>query len=87
MLLAGVTRHTKTPVVTIHGNLNAQKYQTNVLLPHSITHILTNNEIGVDAGQCPLSCSQDHLKPVGNQQHSPYHHACKEVGLNLIEHL
>lgn len=42
MIWAGISLHTKTPMVPIHQNLNAARYQNLVLQPAAIPHIRAN---------------------------------------------
>ncbi|KAH3781989.1 hypothetical protein DPMN_159900 [Dreissena polymorpha] len=39
MVWAGVSLHTKTDLVIIHGNLNAVRYPQEVMLPVAIPHL------------------------------------------------
>lgn len=54
MLWAGVSLHTKTPIVFIRGNMNAQTYQNNVLIPTAIPHIRANR--GMSLAQDNATC-------------------------------
>lgn len=42
MIWAGISLHTKTPMVPIHQNLNTARYQNLVLQPAAIPHIRAN---------------------------------------------
>ena len=42
MIWAGISLHTKTPVVPVHQNLNAQRYQNTIIGPVVIPHIRAN---------------------------------------------
>ena len=42
MVWAGISLHTKTPLIPIHQNLNAARYQNIILLPVAIPHITAN---------------------------------------------
>ena len=42
MVWAGISLHTKTPMIPIHQNLNAARYQNIILQPVAIQHITAN---------------------------------------------
>ena len=42
MVWAGISLHTKTPMIPIHQNLNAARYQNIILQPVAIPHITAN---------------------------------------------
>ena len=42
MMFAGISMHTKTPIVRLQGAVNAVRYQTDILLPLVIPHIRAN---------------------------------------------
>ena len=42
MVWGGISQHTKTPLVHIQGNLNAQRYQNEVIRPVLVPHIQAN---------------------------------------------
>ena len=42
MVWAGITFHTKNPMIPIHQNLNAERYQNTILQPVAIPHIIAN---------------------------------------------
>ena len=86
MLWAGISMHTKTPIVTIQGNLTARKYQTDVLLPHLILHICGNRGMGLlqDNAHCHAArTTQNMLAANDSRLHIP----AKSPDLNPIEHL
>ena len=39
MMFAGISMHTKTPIVRLQGAVNAVRYQNDILLPLVIPHI------------------------------------------------
>ena len=42
MMFAGISMHTKTPIVRLQGAVNAVRYQNDILLPLVIPHIRAN---------------------------------------------
>ena len=63
MLLAGISIHTRTQIVTIKSNLAARKYRTDVQLPHLVLH---EPRYGVGKGQFTWSRSNDLKSPDRN---------------------
>ena len=45
MMFAGISMHTKTPIVRLQGAVNAVRYQNDILLPLVIPHIRANRGI------------------------------------------
>lgn len=87
MLWAGVSMHTKTPVVTIQGNLNAQKYQTDVLLPHLIPHIRANRGMGLMQDNAPCHAARTTQNLLATNNIRLINMPAKSPDLNPIEHL
>ena len=87
MLWAGISMHTKTPIVTIQGNLTARKYQTDVLLPHLIPHIRANRGMGLFQDNAPCHAARTSQNMMAANNIRIIHMTAKSPDLNPIEHL
>lgn len=87
MLWGGVSLHTKTPIVTVQGNLNAHKYQNDVLLAHAIPHLRTHRRMALaqDNAPCHSARTTQALLTASNIRLIPM--PPKSPDLNPIEHI
>ena len=53
MISVGISLHTKTRAMVVNGNLNAARYQNEILLPVCIPHILRNRRMILMHGGAP----------------------------------
>ena len=87
MLWAGVPMPIKTPVVTIQGNLNAQIYQTDVLLPHLIPHIHSTRGMGLMQDNAPCHTTRTTQNLLATNNIRLINMPAKSPDLNPIGHL
>lgn len=88
MVWAGVSLHTKTDLVIIHGNLNAARYQQEILLPVAIPHLRAGGRGMVllqDGAPAHTARATQTLLQQQNIRQLPL--PPKSPDLNVIEHL
>jgi len=88
MVWAGVSLHTKTDLVIIHGNLNAVRYQQEVLLPVAIPHLRAGERGMVllqDGAPAHTPRAMQALLQQQNVRLLPF--PPKSPDLNVIEHI
>ena len=62
-MFAGISMHTKTPIVCLQGAVNAVRYQNDILLPLVIPHIRANRGmiLAQDNAPCYSACTTQQL--------------------------
>ena len=87
MAWAGISLHTKTPLVHIQGNLNAQRYQNEVIQPILIPHIRANRGmlLAQDNAPCHTARVTRNMLAVNNILAIPWPE--KSPDLNPIAHV
>ena len=87
MVWAGISLHTKTQLVHIQGNLNAQRYQNEVIRPILIPHIRANRVmlLAQDNATCHTARATRNILAVNNIRAIPW--PAKSPDLNPIEHV
>lgn len=87
MVFAGISMHTKTPIVRLHGAINAVRYQNNALLPVVIPHIRANRGmiLAQDNAPCHSARTTQQLLQAHNVRLLDW--PAKSPDLNPIEHI
>ena len=87
MVWAGISLHTKTQLVHIQGNLNAQRYLNEVIRPILIPHIWANRGMLLvqDDATCHTARATRNMLAVNNIRAIPW--PAKIPDLNPIEHV
>jgi len=77
--------HTKTPSVTIRGNITSTRYRNDVIRSVLLLHISAN--LGMMLARDDLSCHAARSTLVMFVEHNVHKMTCKSLDLNLIDHL
>lgn len=87
MVWAGVSMHTKTEIVPIQGNLNAHRYQNDVLQPFLLPHIRVNRGmlLAQDNAPCHTARTTQNMLTANNVRLLAW--PSKSPDLNPIEHV
>lgn len=87
LVWAGVSMHTRTPIVPIRGNLNARKYQNDILQPVLVPHVNGNRGmiLAQDNAPCHVARNTRAMLAANNVQTLPW--PAKSPDLNPIEHV
>lgn len=87
MIWAGISMHTKTQIVSIQGNMNARRYQTDIVQPVLIPHIAANRgmQLVQDNAPCHVARTTLTMLHVNNIRVIPF--PAKSPDLNPIEHV
>ena len=87
MMFAGISMHTKTPIVRLQGAVNAVRYQNDILLPLVIPHIRANRGVilAQDNEPCHSARTTQQLLRANNVRQIDC--SAKSPGLNPIEHV
>ena len=87
MLWAGVSMHTKTPIVPIQGNLNAMKYQNDVIRPVLLPHIRANRGMMLAQDNAPCHAARGTQAMLATNNVRTLQWPAKSPDLNPIEHV
>ena len=87
MMFAGISMHTKTPIVRLQGAVNAVRYQNDILLPLVIPHIRANRGmiLAQDNAPCHSARTTQQLLRANNARLLDW--PAKSPDLNPIEHV
>lgn len=87
MVWAGISLHTKTPVVNVNGNLNAMQYQNQTVQPFIIPHLAANRGMSLaqDNAPCHVARTTRQMLNANNVRVLPW--PAKSPDLNPIEHV
>ena len=88
MVWAGVSLHTKTDLVVVRGNLNAVRYQQDILIPVAIPHLQAAGRGMIfmqDGAPAHTARTTQNLLQQHNIRQLPW--PAKSPDLNVIEHL
>ena len=87
MMFAGISMHTKTPIVRLQGAVNAVRYQNDILLPFVIPHIRANRGmiLAQDNAPCHSARTTQQLLRANNVRLLDW--PAKSPDLNPIEHV
>ena len=87
MVWGGISQHTKTPLVHIQGNLNAQRYQNEVIRPVLVPRIQANRcmRLAQDNAPCHTARTTRNMLATNNIVSIPW--PAKSPDLNPIEHV
>ena len=85
-MFAGISVHTKTPIVRLQGAVNAVRYQNDILLPLVIPHIRANRGmvLAQDNAPCHFARTTKQLLRANNFRLLDW--PAKSPDLNPIEH-
>ena len=87
MMWAGISMHTKTPIIRVQGRLTAMRYQNDIIRPVIIPHIAGNRGMILAQDNAPCHAArvnQQHLA-ANNIRVLPW--PAKSPDLNPIEHI
>ena len=87
MMFAGISMHTKTPIVRLQGAVNVVRYQNDILLQLVIRHIRVNRGmiLAQDNAPCHSACTTQQLLRAINVRLLDW--PAKSPDLNPIEHV
>ena len=87
LVWAGISMHTKTQIVRVNGNLNARRYQTDIITPVLLPHLRANRGMMVaqDNAPCHAARTTQQMLHANNVRILPWP-ACSP-DLNPIEHI
>ena len=87
LLWAGISMHTKTQIVRVNGNLNARRYQTDIITPVLLPHLRANRGMIVaqDNAPCHAARTTQQMMHANNVRMLPWP-SCSPH-LNPIEHV
>ena len=87
MIWAGISQHTKTPAVVIRGNLNAERYQQEIVQNVLVPHFAANRRMQLiqDNATCHVARQTLNLLRANNIRVIPF--PAKSPDLNPKEHL
>ena len=82
MMFAGISMHTKTPIVRLQGAVNAGRYQNDILLPLVIPHIRANRGmiLAQDDVPCHSARTTQQLLRANNVRLLGHTGQCKRTG-------
>lgn len=87
MIWAGVSLHTKTPAITINGNLNAARYQNEIILPVVVPHLRANRGMSLLQDNAPAHSARGTLQMMERNRIRVLAIPPCSPDLNPIEHL
>ena len=87
IMFAGISMHTKTPIVRLQGAVDAVRYQNDILLPLVIVHIRANRGmiLAKDNAPCHSARTTQQLLRVNTVR--LLYWPAKSPNLNPIEHV
>ena len=87
MFWAGISMHTKTDAVVVNGNLNARRYQDQIITPVIIPHIRANRGMTLvqDNAPCHTARTTQQMLQNNSIRMLPWH--ARSPDLNPIEHV
>ena len=87
MMWAGVSMHTKTPLVPIQGNLTSLRYQAEIVQPHIIPHVQANRGMQLAQDNAPCHVARGTMDMMTNNNVRVLDWPARSPDLNPIEHL
>ena len=86
LVRAGISMHTKTQIVRVNGNLNARRYQTDIITPVLLPHLRANRGMIVaqDNAPCHAARTTQQMMHANNVHMLPWPSCSPD--LNPIEH-
>lgn len=87
LVWAGISMHTKTAMVRINGNLNARRYQTDIINPVLIPHVRANRGmiLAQDNAPCHAARTTQQLLRANNVRMLPW--PARSPDMNPLEHV